>query len=104
MTADQDFAPDAAAEPRPRPAAAALRSGTGGQTRVTAAGHGAVAEQILAIAFDRGIPVRQDADLAELLAALDIDSPIPLEALAAVSEILLYLYLAGRAPAAEARR
>ena len=37
---------------------------------------------------------REDADLVELLAAVDVDSPIPLEAFAAVAEILAYLYQA----------
>jgi flagellar biosynthesis protein len=51
-----------------------------------------VAEQILQIAFDRGIKVRQDGDLAEILAAVEVDSIVPLEALAAVAEILSYVY------------
>jgi flagellar biosynthesis protein len=63
-----------------------------GRPRVVAKGHGKLAEQILAIAFERGIKVRSDADLAEILAAVDVDSEIPLEALAAVSEILSYVY------------
>lgn len=65
-----------------------------GAPRVIAKGHGAIAEQILQIAFDRGVKVRQDADLAEILAAVDLDSEIPLEALAAVAEILSYVYRA----------
>ncbi|HEX9792204.1 MAG TPA: EscU/YscU/HrcU family type III secretion system export apparatus switch protein [Kiloniellales bacterium] len=60
--------------------------------RVTAIGRGPVAEQILQIAFDRGIKVRQDGDLAEILAAVEVDSIVPLEALAAVAEILSYVY------------
>lgn len=68
--------------------------------RVTAKGHGAVAEQILQIAFDRGIKVRSDADLAEILAAVELDSVIPLEALAAVAEILSYVYRAQGAASA----
>ena len=64
------------------------------QPRVTASGQGAVAEQILRIAFDRGVKVREDADLAEILAAIDVDSLIPLEAFAAVAEILAYVYRA----------
>jgi flagellar biosynthesis protein len=67
--------------------------------RVTAKGRGALAEQILEIAFDHGVKVRSDADLAEILAALDVDSEVPLEALAAVAEILSYVYRArGLAP------
>jgi len=63
-------------------------------TRVVASGHGAVAEQILQIAFDQGVKVRTDADLAEVLAAVEVESEIPLNALAAVAEILNYVYRA----------
>lgn len=62
--------------------------------RVTASGKGAIAEQILQIAFDRGIKVRQDAELVDILALVEVDSPIPLEAFAAVAEILAYVYQA----------
>lgn len=62
--------------------------------KVIASGHGAVAQQILEIAFARGIAVREDADLAEVLSAIEIDSEIPLTALAAVAEILSYMYRA----------
>lgn len=62
--------------------------------KVVASGKGAVAEQILRIAFAKGIKVREDADLAELLSAVDIDSEIPIEAFAAVAEILAYVYRA----------
>ncbi|WP_085580794.1 EscU/YscU/HrcU family type III secretion system export apparatus switch protein [Thalassospira mesophila] len=59
---------------------------------MAAKGQGSVAEQILQVAFAKGIKVRQDADLAEILMAVDIDSEIPLEAFAAVAEILNYIY------------
>jgi flagellar biosynthesis protein len=77
--------------------------------RVVASGRGAIAEQILAVAFAEGIKVRQDADLAEVLAALDVGSDIPLEAFAAVAEILSYVYRANqtyrpRSPADGARQ
>lgn len=71
--------------------------------KVIAKGRGAVAEQILQIAFDRGIKVRSDADLAEILAAVEVDSIVPLEALAAVAEILSYVYRAQGHLAPEAR-
>ena len=38
--------------------------------------------------------MREDADLAELLSHVNIDSEIPLAALAAVAEILAYVYRA----------
>ena len=66
--------------------------------RVIAKGEGAIAEQILAIAFDRDIKVRSDADLAEILSVVEVDSEIPLEALAAVAEILTYVYRATQPP------
>lgn len=68
--------------------------------RVTASGRGAIAEQILVIAFERGIKVREDAELVEILSLVDVDSPIPLEAFTAVAEILAYVYQAnaGRKP------
>ena len=62
--------------------------------RFVAGGRGSVAEQILQIAFAQGVKVREDADLAELLSAIDIDSEIPIEAFAAVAEILTYVYRA----------
>lgn len=61
---------------------------------VTASGRGAIAEQILKIAFERGIKVREDAELVEILSLVEVDSPIPLEAFAAVAEILAYVYQA----------
>jgi flagellar biosynthesis protein len=64
--------------------------------RVLATGRAAVAEQILAIAFAHGVKVRQDADLVEILARLEVDSAIPVEAFAAVAEILAYIYRAER--------
>lgn len=60
--------------------------------RVVAKGRGATAEQIVELAFANGVRVREDADLAELLQAVDLDSPIPLEAFAAVAEIVSFLY------------
>lgn len=62
--------------------------------RITASGRGAVAEQILALAFANGVKVREDADLAEVLAKIEIESYIPMEAFAVVAEILSYVYRA----------
>ncbi len=61
---------------------------------VVAGGRGSVAEQILKIAFANDIKVRKDQDLVELLSSINIDSEIPVEAFAAVAEILIYLYRA----------
>jgi flagellar biosynthesis protein len=74
-----------------------------GAPRVVAKGRGALAEQILQIAFERGVKVRNDADLAEILATIEVDSEVPLEALAAVAEILSYVYRAQGRAASEPR-
>jgi flagellar biosynthesis protein len=60
--------------------------------KVIASGYGKLAEQILDMAFEKGIKVRADADLAQLLATLDLDTPIPSEAIVAVAEILAKVY------------
>jgi len=66
----------------------------GDAPRVVASGRGQTAEQILALAFANGVKVREDADLAQVLAAVELDSVIPLEAYVAVAEILSYVYRA----------
>lgn len=63
--------------------------------RIAASGKGAIAEQIVQLAFAHGVKVREDADLAEILSTLEVDSLIPIEAYTAVAEILRYVYQAG---------
>lgn len=65
---------------------------SGSTPKITASGEGALAERILDIAFAEGVKVRQDKDLTELLSALEVESPVPLEALHAVSLILERVY------------
>lgn len=65
---------------------------------ITAAGRGKIAEKILQLAFENGINVREDSALAEMLASLELDSPIPGEAFAAVAEIMSYVYRANGQP------
>jgi flagellar biosynthesis protein len=73
--------------------AVAVKKSAGGDSPVlTAKGEGQLAEKLLDIAFAEGIKVRQDKDLTELLSAFDIESPVPLEALHAVSLILERVY------------
>lgn len=86
-------------EPKSLAKAVALKHERGEATapHIVASGKGAVAEQIVEMAFAHGIKVREDTDLTELLTKLDIDTPIPLEAYAAVAEILAYVYKANAA-------
>ncbi len=69
--------------------------------RVVANAQGHMAEQVIRIAMDNGITIRQDSDLVEILGKLDIDTLIPVEAFAAVAEILSYIYRTqGKTPGA----
>jgi flagellar biosynthesis protein len=75
---------------------------SGAVPRLVATARGALAERLVDIAFANGIKVRQDADLAQILTAADVDSPIPFEAFAAVAEVLAYVYLANARARGEA--
>lgn len=88
-----------AIEPKKDTIAVALKDDKGhGTPEITAAARGVLAEKILQIAFDNDIKVREDADLAEILAEMELDSPVPTEALMAVAEILSYVYRANGEP------
>lgn len=60
--------------------------------KVVAAGGGHVAERILALAEEAGVPVREDAALADALARLQVDLDIPPDLYAAVAEALVWAY------------
>lgn len=75
---------------------------------VVAQGYGAIADKILRLAFDHDVKVRRDPELAQVLMAVELNQEIPVEAFAAVAEILSYVYqannrlAAGEAPAGTA--
>ncbi len=60
--------------------------------RVLAKGQGMVADRILEVARQQNIPVREDPDLVEALAKLDVGSLIPTELYPAVAEVLAFVY------------
>jgi flagellar biosynthesis protein len=65
---------------------------------IIASGQGTWAEKIVQIALEAGLKVREDPELAQMLAVAAENSPVPPEALVAVAEILAYVYRAeGRA-------
>lgn len=85
-------------EPRERetPArAVALRydgEASSGAPEVVAKGRGAIAEAILAVATESGVPIRRDADLVELLSAVELGDEIPDEAFEVVAHIVAFLW------------
>jgi flagellar biosynthesis protein len=83
---------------RPR-RAAAVRYDGGAAPSVVASGRGHVADAILGAARAAGIPVREDAVLAEALASLELGVEVPPELYQAVAASLVWAYgLTGRRP------
>lgn len=75
-----------------RPArAVALRYDGLGAPRVSAKGDNWLAEEILALATENGIPIHHDAALVGLLAQLELDQEIPEALWQAVAEILAFI-------------
>ena len=59
---------------------------------VAASGRGIVAERIIEIARENGIPIKYDPDLVQILSKIKVGSEIPVELYRAVAEILAYVY------------
>ncbi|HAK88297.1 MAG: flagellar biosynthesis protein FlhB [Nitrospirae bacterium GWC2_46_6] len=77
-----------------RKKAAALRYDTKKESapRVVAKGKGKIAEQILKVAKDHKVPIKDDPQLVEVLSTLDLHQEIPPELYRAVAEILAFVY------------
>jgi flagellar biosynthesis protein len=77
-----------------RPAAAALSYDPLGTAppEIVAAGSGATAERIVALAREHGVPLHQDAGLVEALARLEVGTLIPRELYTVVAEVLAFVY------------
>lgn len=59
--------------------------------KVLAKGKGTVAEKIISLAGEHGIPVRQDPVLVQALEQLDLGDEIPPELYQVVAEILVFI-------------
>lgn len=59
---------------------------------MTAAGQGAVADEIIRRAREAGVPVTEDPRLAAVLSQIDVGQVIPPELYALVAEVLAYVY------------
>jgi flagellar biosynthesis protein len=90
------MATDDEARPDPKKLAVALAYDMGKDEapKVVAKGKGLIAKTIIELAQQHNIEIREDADLAGMLSKIDLDTPIPLEAYAAVAEIIAYIYKA----------
>lgn len=84
--------------------AVGLRYEGEGAPRVTARGVGPVADEIIALAREHGVPVQEDRHLVELLSELELGDEIPRELYIAVAEVLAFAYLlTGKFPEAPER-
>jgi flagellar biosynthesis protein len=86
--ADPGGARDAIALRYERPAP----SEHGSVPRVVAKGHAWLAERIVALAREHGVPVREDRDLVAMLSACELGVEIAPQTYAAVAELLAWLY------------
>ncbi len=84
---------------RPPRRAIALEYDGAGAPRIAALGHDEVAEQIIALAREHGVPLLENAELAMLLAQLDLGDEIPETLYRCVAQIIAFAYrLRGRFP------
>jgi len=60
--------------------------------KVVAKGRGEIAEKIIAIAREHGIPIYMDKNLVEIVSSLDLYEEIPPELYKAVAEVLVFVY------------
>lgn len=64
--------------------------------KVTAKGQGVLAEKIIEIARQHGIPIQEDPALIQVLSQLDFYQEIPPETYLVVAEILSFVYTMNR--------
>lgn len=68
--------------------------------RLVAKGKGVIADRILDLAKEHGVPVHQDPELLEALARLDVQQEIPGELYQIMAEVLTFIYRANKKKAA----
>lgn len=89
---------NASTSPAPTTAIALRYDGTGAP-RVTAQGKGHVAQYIMNIAKEHGIPLYEDAQLAKVLSQIELGTEIPANLYVAVAQVLAFVYmLSGKTP------
>ncbi|MES9900071.1 MAG: EscU/YscU/HrcU family type III secretion system export apparatus switch protein [Sedimenticola sp.] len=67
--------------------------------RVTAKGRGELAEEILKLAEENGIPLEKDSELAAILAQIPLGEEIPEALYRAIAEVIAFAYmLTGKRP------
>jgi flagellar biosynthesis protein len=81
------------------PLAVALQYDGDSAPRVTAKGRNEVAEQIIGLARQHGIPMQENEALASLLARIELGDEIPETLYIAVAQVIAFAYhLSGKTP------
>jgi flagellar biosynthesis protein len=79
-------------EKREKAAALKYERGVNAAPQVVAKGSGLIAEKIISLAMENGVPVHEDHNLIEILSTIDLYEEIPAELYKAVAEILAFVY------------
>ena len=77
---------------RLRAAALSYRPDKDAAPRVVAKGAGKVAENIIAVAREHGVPITEDPDLVAILSKMDLDEQISPRLYEIVAELLVFIY------------
>jgi flagellar biosynthesis protein len=77
---------------RPRAAALEYKRGQACAPTLVAKGNDEVAEEILAVAREHGVPIHHDPALVNVLSRLDLDDEIPTQLFVAVATMLAFIY------------
>ncbi len=77
---------------RSHPQAVSLKWDGKGAPKVTAKGHGDVAERIIEIAKQHQIPLSEDKALVSVLSGVELGTEIPPELYVAVAEVIAFAY------------
>ena len=79
-------------KPSKRNTDVALHWDTEGAPKFTAKGRNEVAERILEVAREHDVPIREDEELTELLALVELGDEIPAELYLAVAQVIAFAY------------
>lgn len=78
-------------EQKPTTAVALLYDGENAP-KVTAKGRGELAERIIEVAREHGVPMQESEELVELLAKVELGDEIPQELYVAVAQVIAFAY------------
>ena len=68
------------------------KKGKNAAPKITAKGQGWVAENIIKMAQEKNIPIREDKDLLHLLSEIDVGQEVPESLYKVVAEVLAWVY------------